>query len=42
MENFFATYGTEVICALLVAGALFICRACFKKMKELNDLVQAQ
>ena len=40
METFFATYGTEVICALLVAGALGFCRNIYKKMKNLKTIVE--
>jgi hypothetical protein len=40
--EFFAEYGLEIVCALVTAGALAICRVFNKKLKEYKSIVDAQ
>lgn len=40
--EFFAEYGLEIVCALITAGALAICRAFNKRLKEYKSIVDAQ
>lgn len=40
--EFFAEYGLEIVCALVTAGALAICRAFNKRLKEYKSVVDAQ
>lgn len=40
--EFFAEYGLEIVCALVTAGALAICRAFNKRLKEYKSIVETQ
>ena len=40
--EFFTEYGLEIVCALVTAGALAICRAFNKRLKEYKSVVDAQ
>jgi hypothetical protein len=39
MENFLANHGIEILCALITAGALALCRAFNKRLKEYKSVI---
>jgi hypothetical protein len=39
--EFLAKYGLEIVCTLVAAGALALCRAFNKKLKEYKGIVDA-
>lgn len=40
--EFFAEYGLEIVCALVISGLLAICRAFNKRLKEYKCIVDSQ
>ena len=42
MDGFFNTYGTEILCAVLIAGILWLFRQLYVKMEGLRSLVDQQ
>lgn len=40
--EFLAKYGLEIVCTLIAAGALALCRAFNKRLKEYKSVVDAQ
>lgn len=42
MTEFLANYGLEIVCALVTAAALAICRGFNKRLKEYKNIVDAQ
>ena len=42
MDGFFNTYGTEILCAVLIAGILWLFRQLYVKMEGLRGLVDQQ
>lgn len=42
MDNFFATHGTEIFCALVIAGLLAFCRYLHKKVQNVKNLLDQQ
>jgi hypothetical protein len=39
--EFLAKYGLEIVCTLVAAGALALCRAFNKRLKEYKSVVDA-
>ena len=42
MDGFFNTYGTEILCAVLIAGILWLFRQLYVRMEGLRSLVDQQ
>ena len=42
MDGFFNTYGTEILCAVLIAGILWLFRQMYKKMGALKEVLDEQ
>lgn len=42
MDNFFATYSTEIFCSLIIAGLLAFCRYLHKKIQSIKAIVDQQ
>ena len=39
MDGFFNTYGTEILCAVLIAGILWLFRQMYKKLGALKEVL---